>query len=312
LFVYYSGGDSNKLAQIVWFDRTGKPLGIVTPSGNSSNPAISPDERTVAFQRYSPSGTDIWLHDLARGLDTRLTVAPLISSSPFWSGKGDRVAFHSNRPGTSTLYQRAVNGSGQDEMLPSAPGNKSMNQWSKDGQFIVYVQTSEKGDYDIGVLSMRDGPPDERKPALFRHTPFNEYHGQLSPDSHWMAYASDESGQREVYVVPFPAGGGKTQISTAGGEQPRWRGDGKELFYVAADGKLTAVAVHAGVGATPSFEASAPMSLFETNIYRIITAPTLYQYDVTADGKRFVIASTAEAAAPPLNVVTNWQALLKK
>src|SRR5204863_8288585 len=116
VLVYYLGGDSNRLAQIAWFDRTGKALGIITPSGMSANPAISPDERTIAFQRASPNGADIWLHDLARGLDSRLTVAPSLSSSPFWSSKGDQVAFHSNRSGTTKLYQRAVNGAGQDEM----------------------------------------------------------------------------------------------------------------------------------------------------------------------------------------------------
>jgi hypothetical protein len=164
---------------------------------------------------------------------------------------------------------------------------------------------------DIGVISMQEGAPTDRKPTLFLHTPFNEWHGQLSPDSHWMAYSSDESGQREVYVVPFPTGGGRTQISSAGGEQPRWRGDGKELFYL-ADRKMMAVPVRAVAGATPSFDAGDPVPLFETNIYRINVGPMMYQYDVTADGKRFLIAITTESAAPPLNVVANWQAALKK
>ncbi|MEP6962076.1 MAG: protein kinase, partial [Acidobacteriota bacterium] len=186
LLVYFSGGDSSQLTQITWFDRAGNPFGTVAPPGHSSNPAISPDEKMVAFQRQTPNGADIWLRDLARGLDLGLTNGPSLNSTPVWSSTGDRVAFHSIRTVPLKLYQRAVNGSGPDEVLPSVAGSMTMNQWSKDGQFIVFVESSEKGDYDIGVLSILEGAPRDRKPTLFLHTLFSEYHGQLSPDSHWM------------------------------------------------------------------------------------------------------------------------------
>jgi hypothetical protein len=119
-----------------------------------------------------------------------------------------------------------------------------------------------------------------------------------------MAYTSDESGQREVYVRPFPLSEGKWRISTAGGEQPRWRGDGQELFFVSADGKMTAVTVKAVSGATRDFEASAPLPLFDTHMTAAGIA--VFQYDVTADGKRFLVASTPAASSPSLNVVVNW------
>ena len=153
----------------------------------------------------------------------------------------------------------------------------------------------------------------ERKPIPFLQSEFDEFLGQLSPDSHWMAFTSDRSGRREVYVRPFPPGQGEYTISIAGGGMPRWRGDGKELFFVGADGKMMAVSVKSAVGAQPPFEAGAPTALFEA---RMVNAGTTFQfeYDVTADGKRFLINTTGAdtASAQPLTVVTNWQAGVKK
>jgi len=143
---------------------------------------------------------------------------------------------------------------------------------------------------------------------------FNEFYGQLSPDSRWMAYTSDVSGQREVYVQPFPSADNELRISTAGGEQPRWRGDGKELYYLAADGKMTAVGTTVVAGPKPSLKAGAPVALFDAHISLTNNA---FNYDVTADGKRFLVVTTAAAssAAPstaPLTVRVNWNATPKK
>ena len=146
------------------------------------------------------------------------------------------------------------------------------------------------------------------KPIPFLQTEFNEFQGQLSPDSRWMAYTSDESGQREVYVRPFPASDGLWRVSTAGGEQPRWRGDGKELFFAGADGKMMAVEVKAVTEPKPSFLPGAPVPLFETHIAEGVFLP--FQYDVTADF--LVTTNTAAASSPPLTVVTNWNVGLTK
>ena len=154
-----------------------------------------------------------------------------------------------------------------------------------------------------------EGAAADRKRMPFLQSEFNETTGQLSPDSHWMAFTSDRSRRREVYVRPFPSGEGETTISVAGGQQPRWRGDGKELFFVSADDKMMAVPVKTSVGATSSFEAGAPAALFEFHSYLVGTT-SLFQYDVTADGKRFLIANTNTSTA--LTVVTNWQAGVKK
>ncbi len=152
----------------------------------------------------------------------------------------------------------------------------------------------------------------DRKPFPFLRTEFNELAGQLSPDSRWMAFTSDRSGRREVYVRPFPPADGEWAVSVAGGEQSRWRGDGKELFFIAADGKMMSVPVKALAGSKPSFEAGTPAALFDVHIAP--SAGNLFEYDVTADGKRFLIHTTgaSDAASPPLTVVTNWNAGVNK
>jgi Tol biopolymer transport system component len=169
---------------------------------------------------------------------------------------------------------------------------------------------------DLWVLPDPAGPPENQKPKPYLQTPFDKRQGQFSPDGHWIAYASDESGpgQYQIYVQSFPAGAGKFQVSTgAGGTQPRWRRDGKELFYLATDGKLMAVEVQT----TPKFEAAAPRALFDPRISRGRMPPQIfYRYDVTADGKRFLVNSTPTAsessAAAPITVVVNWLAALKR
>ena len=151
--------------------------------------------------------------------------------------------------------------------------------------------------------------PGNRKPVPFLRTEFNELEGQISPDGHWMAYASDESRNFEVYVRPFPTGEGKWRISTAGGSEPKWRGDSQELFFRGAEGQMMAVMVQVAAGPKPTLKAGAPMKLFAANI----DFERTFSYDVTADGKRFVATTnTAAASTKSLNVVMNWQAELKK
>ena len=186
---------------------------------------------------------------------------------------------------------------------------KFPSQWSRDGRLLVYEERDPKTKSDLWVLPL-DG---DRKPRPFLQTEFSEVHGQLSPDGRWMAYTSDESGRPEVYVRPFPSGSGKWKVSTAGGHQPRWRRDGKNLYYLGLDRKLMEVPVKPVSGARPGFEVGAPEALFET---RVPPAPPLVAssfYDVTADGKRFLInTSGGENAEAPLFVVAGWQAGLKK
>jgi len=294
--------------QLSWFDRAGKILGTASVPGNVLTPAISPDERSIAFKRDD----DIWLRDVARGTDIRFTTRGP-AAAPFWSPRGDRIAFE-YALGAANLYQKVVGGSGEDEVLLVSANSKSTHQWSRDGRFVVYSEVDPKTKRDLWVLPLEG----DRKPIPFLRTEFNELLGQLSPDSKWMAYTSDETGTREVYVRPFPPADGKWRISTTGGAMPRWRGDGKELYYADADGKMTAVAVKAvpaSVTAKPSFEPSAPVALFESHMIAAEVTDVVFQYDVTADGKRFLIVTSASldvATSPPLTVDVNWLARLKK
>jgi len=316
LLLYDTGGAASGTNQIGWYDRTGKSLGPVGAPGAVWDPAISPDEKAVAFRRgaVASGGSDLWVRELSRQTETRFTSDVSLNIAPFWSPKGDRIVFASNRAGgEANLYQKATNGSGQDE--PLLPNNlpDRPSQWSGDGRFIVYFENDPKNKYDLWVLPT-SGSTADRKPMLFLRTEFNELQGQLSPDSHWTAFTSDRSGRREVYVRPFPPGEGEWTISLAGGEQPRWRGDGKELFFEAADGKMMAVPVKATAGPRPSFEAGAPVPLFDAHMASLQNG-VLFEYDVTSDGKRFLIDTTggaSGAASPPLTVVVNWNTGLKK
>jgi Tol biopolymer transport system component len=311
LLVYQSGGMRGG-KQIAWYDRGGKLLGAVVAQGRVDCPAISPDEKSVAFSRQAVAGVDLWLWDQGRGVERRFTTDVSVNSVPFWSPKGDRILFLSERSGTADLYQRLLSGAGQDEPLLATGNNKLATQWSMDGRFIVYFEIHPKTKQDLWVLPM-DGP-EKGKPIPFLRSEFNESQGQLAPDSRWMAYTSDESGQNEVYVRPFPAADGQWKISLAGGEQPRWRGDGKELFFEASDGKMMAAKVKAsagaGTGTATSFEPERPEPLFEAHLADSPHWPA-FEYDVTRDGKRFLVATQTEGPAA-LNVVVNWISEPKK
>jgi Tol biopolymer transport system component len=300
-------------SQMAWYDRRGKLLEAVGAPGPVGEPAISPDEKSVVFRRNQAVGADLWLRDLARGNEQRFTSDPSYNAGPFWSPQGDLIVFGSIRGGANgNLYQKVASGAGQDELVLTNGNTKFPTQWSRDGRFIVYRESNPKTKLDIWVLPVEGSG--QHKPFPFLHSDFNELHGQLSPDSNWMAYTSDESGQREVYVRPFPGGEFERHISIAGGEQPRWRGDGKELFFVGADEKMMAVPVKAMAGSKLVFEPGVPQQLFEAHL---ITQPGIqgsFEYDVTKDGKRFLLATTrgGSASTSPLTAVVNWDAGLQK
>jgi hypothetical protein len=223
--------------QLAWYDRGGKPLGLVGAPGIITVPAISPDEKFVAFRRTSGTQTTLWVRDLTRGVEQSFTNGPFISDLPIWSPNGNRIAFSANTNGrVFNLYERAAGGTGNDELLLATGEGEYMSQWSRDGRFIVFWR--ERSEEQVGCLGSADAGRGERKPIAFLHSEFNGVHPQLSPDSHWMAYTSDESGKREVYVRPFPGGEFERQISVAGDEQPRWRAMVKSWFLSLRMGRM--------------------------------------------------------------------------
>jgi Tol biopolymer transport system component len=316
ILVFQSADSTADARQIAWHDRSGKLLGNVGSPGTVFSPSLSPDQRTMAYQKgvaggFQIAGAELWLRDLTRETDTRLTSDSSVNFGPVWSPNGDRIAFTSNRGGTAyNLFQRASNGTGQDEPVIRSSESKIVSQWSRDGQYLVYSNADVKTGGDLWVFPIGEVPSADRKPKPFLRTQFNEYQGQISPDGHWIAYTSNSTGSNEISVQPFPVGEGKWQISTAGGTSARWRGDSKELYYVAADNKMMSVAVKASVSPKPSFEPGTPQALFDSHM---LTGNVIHQYDVTSDGKRFLINTVpAGASASELTVVVNWHPATKQ
>jgi serine/threonine protein kinase len=307
MLAYRTGGGSRR--QLAWFDRSGKEVGTLgAPDENAlQNPELSPDGHRVGVDRAVQGNQDVWLIETTRGVASRFTFDPANDGYLIWSPDGSRIAFTSNRKGTYNLYQKASSGAGNDELLLESSLNKSPNDWSPDGRFLLYVQVDKKTGFDLWVLPLFG----ECKPFPFVNTIFVERSGQFSPDGRWVAYESNESGRYEVYVQPFPGPGGKWQVSTGGGIEPRWHRNGKELFYIAPDGKLMAAPIQR---AGQTLEAGAPVSLFQT---RIVGGGSLnanrQQYAVSPDGQRFLINITVdESTASPITIVTNWARALKK
>jgi len=295
------GSIGSKGGELVWMDRTGKRLGNVGQPAQMSGPALSPDGKKVLFSiiNLARDASDLWLLDVERGVPTRSTFRPGVSADGIWSPDGNMIAFESDN---RMIYRKPANGTGKEELLLGEGINNRPLDWSRDGKLIVYQATGATTGDDLWLLPM-DG---DHKPVPYLQSPFNEGDAQFSPDGRWMAYGSNESGQPQVYVQAIPASGAKWQISPAGGVQPRWRRDGKELFYISTDQKLMAVPVKAGT----AFDAGTPQALFDIDP---LSLSGRFAYQPTADGQRFlVLENVGGSAAPSINVVLNWQAALKK
>ncbi|HWS90074.1 MAG TPA: protein kinase [Pyrinomonadaceae bacterium] len=290
--------------QLVWFDRTGKQLGTVGAAGHYSDIRLSPDGKRLAFRRLDTENgaSDIWLMELTRGAPTRLTFDPADDGDAVWSPDGGRVVFSSQREGLPNLYQKLSSGAGGEELILKTEDAKWATDWSPDGRHVLYA-TQGRQSNDLWVLPLFG----ERRPEPFARTDFSEGGGRFSPDGRWIAYTSNESGRFEVYVQSFPASGGKWQVSNGGGGSPRWRRDGRELFYLSADGKLMVVEVD---GSSDTFKAGVPGPLFEPRVGAISGDSP---YDAAADGRRFLIKVPVEETAPaPVTVVLNWTTDLKR
>ncbi|HEY8224592.1 MAG TPA: protein kinase [Pyrinomonadaceae bacterium] len=302
------GGMTNN--QLVWLDRSGKQLSVLTPPGAYNAPALSPDEKKVAVSRLDlQTGTpsDIWLIDLERGSQIRLTTDPSSDLYPSWSPNGDRVTWVSTRNGVTSIYQKLSNAASPEEPLVSSAELKFNPQWAPDGQSIIYAQLNPKTNVDLYLLSLSG----EKKSTSWLQTSFIEAQPRLSPNERWIAYISNETEQFQVYVDSFPATGAKVAISIGGGSQPQWRADGRELYYYGPDRKLVAVEVN---GDGPTFKVGEARPLFEIRVASIEQSfPGNGYYTVTHDGKRFLVSSLPEAPErQQINVIVNWMADLKK
>jgi hypothetical protein len=300
LLVYRRGGTASRL---VWLDRSGHEVGTVGQPGHFGLVRISPDGRRLAADVEDPAtgGRDVWLYDLLTGIGSRLTFDPLDAGWPVWSPDGRQLMFGSGAKGPPDIYVKDLGGRLEETLLYSAPGTQFPCDWTRDGRFAAYVDFSptRKAMDQVFLLPLSG----ERKPRPLVGNPFSEYDARFSPDSRFVAFVSEESGQAEVYVAAIDGTENKQRVSPAGGSLPRWTGDGRELIYFAADNDLMSVAVSPG----KEIRFSAPKPLFSLPPFPLQT-----DYDVSHDGKRFLVNLGAEKARqPPLTVVQGWQQRLE-
>lgn len=294
--------------QLVWFDRAGRALDALgTPDQSAMlNPSVSPDGRRVAVSRTVEGNQDIWMLEGPR--TSRFTFDAALDRCPIWSPDGTTIVFGLSRKGSRDLYQQPASGAGAAELLAASPLNKSANDFSPDGRFLLYHSNDPQTHRDLWLLPL-DG---DRVPRVFLKTAFDESDGAFSPDGRWVAYQSNESGRVEVYIRPFSAAGapgapgatGQWQVSTTGGSYPRWRRDGKELYYLNAAGAMMAAPMGL-TGTAPS--PGVPQQLFSTRIYGggSVAGQTRH-YDVTGDG-RFLVNTVLDDQRTPITLVQNWQ-----
>src|SRR5712692_774487 len=316
--VYVSGSVQSARRRLVWVSRNGAEQPLAAPPHAYVFPRLSPDGRRVAVT-IQEQETQVWLYDLTRETLTRLTFEGNQNYNPVWTPDGKRIAFESTKEGPLNLFWQLADGSGGLERLNTSEYAQVPFSWSPDGQLLAFIEVNPTTQRDIWVLRMSDPSPGSgqvpsaasgqgRKAQPFLRTPFDETLPRFSPDGHWLAYISDESGRYEIYVQPYPGPGGKWQISTEGGTAPVWNPNGRELFYRSGD-KMMAV----DIATQPGFAAGTPRMLFE-GPYEPAPVP-IDNYDVSPDGQRFLMikpSEQAQAAPTQINVVLNWFEELKR
>jgi serine/threonine protein kinase/Tol biopolymer transport system component len=302
VLAYQIGGSKSEL---VWFDRSGKRLESAGAPDNYAAVTLSPDGRRAVTGLLDADGrqSDLWLIDLSRGTKARLTFNSQSDGDPLWSPDGKRIVFTSNRAGDGHvhLYDMPAGANGDEQLLLQADGDDIPTSWSHDGKHILFMRFQSGGRSSVWLLPLDDR---QAKP-LFQSNAFDVSAAVFSPNGHFIAYTSDESGRSEVYVQRFPLSGEKWVISSGGGFLPQWREDGKELFYVTTDGKV----MSAELESDGAFDSLVTKALFQVDIKRAPGCP----YAVAPDGSRFLINTPADASNPvPMTVVLNWPATLKK
>jgi Tol biopolymer transport system component len=295
VLTFQSGTDVS--TQFAWFDRGGRLIERVGPPGNYRQPALSPDEKRLAY--INTSDREVWILDLRRQNRSKLT-SKSGAASPAWFPDGSKVAYRTMGDG-GKVYEKSASGVGTEQLLFSGLIN-GPSQISSDGRFLLYfaVPTGQAAQ-DVYVMPLTG----ERKATPVVHTQFVEVEPRFSSDMRWLAYTANDTGRNEIYVQPFPPTGEKWQISNSGGRQPIWREDGKELFFVSDDRKFYAVDIRGG----PAFDYDVPRFLFDmrANVFN-----TANSYAPSRDGQRFLVNMLLDNASSPINVVLNWTAGLKK
>ena len=282
---------------LVWVDRNGIETEVPAASHLYWDPRVSPDGRRVAVNARD-AGNDIWVYDLSRGSLSRLTHDPGEDETAFWSSNGRWIAFSSSRAGQPrSIYRKLSDGSGEEELLWTGAHHMHVDSWSADGKSIILTDDAPTTLQDLWVLNLEGEP--STQPLL--RTPYRESNGRISPDGHWIAYESDESGQWEIYIQAFPGLGKKVLVSTRGGNQAIWSHDGSELFY-RGEGSIMAVKVQSG----ETLSVTPPKPLFRDQ-YALRTQNHHISFSVSKDGKQFLmLKGEPQTHITHLEVVNNW------
>jgi Tol biopolymer transport system component len=308
----YNTNVGSTLSVLTWFDRAGKELGHVGDIAVLANPTLSPDGSRLAedITDTKANNVNLWLSDLKRGTNSRFTFDSSEAVVGVWSRDGNLVAFRSLALNDTNIFLKQSQGLQPAKSIFSvktsaqATDDLDPNSWSLGDKELLCTLLSSTGGSQLVLLTVPGG-----KMTPFLSTKSNETNGQISPDGKWVAYASNESGDWEIYVTTFPTAAGKWQVSRGGGTEPRWRGDGKEIFYIGAGSTLTAVPVNA----TDTFSSGNPAPLFRTQFRANVSSTDLYSYDVTKDGQRFLVNRYAKPPqVAPLHIVLNATSAVAK
>jgi hypothetical protein len=312
VLAYGIGNGGRPDVQFAWFDRQGTVIETIGRPGQYRGLDLAPDGTRIAtHQEETARIGDVWLLGVPGGAASRFTFNPSQdNSSPIWSPDGARLAFASIRAGKTGLYQKRSDGTGTEELLIQSDGIISPMDYSPDGRSLVYTENAANTGAE-GNLWLLDLSSDRKAVPLVDTPSSAESHGQISPDGKWLVYESSNAGRRDVYVRPFPAGAGQWQVSTGGGWFPRWRRDGRELFFMNALSGGDIVAVDVNVSGS-TFEQGVPKALFNPGYADLGHTIDYHAFAVSADGRRFLIPHLAPviagAASPQIAIVINWRA----
>jgi eukaryotic-like serine/threonine-protein kinase len=300
LLLFRKGAGAPQNKQLTWFSHTGEQMGIVGTPENYGDIELSPKGDRAAVDMISNQNRDVWVIDVARNVPSRITFDPASDWSPSWSPDGSQLIFASSRGGSNHIYRKSSTGVGNEELVSPNDSNQIPVHWSPDGRYIAFsrLKTNPAG-ADSWVMENFG----EKKSTPFVESQFDKAQARISPDSHLVAYATNDSGTYQIVVQTFPdPNGGKWQITAQGGIEPKWKHDGRELYYLAPDGKLMAVQVK------PDHTFGNPVALFQTplTVGRNIAFPRDRRYDVAPDGRFLMAVPVAATAGPVFVAVVNW------
>ena len=299
----FRAGDARFERQFTWVDRAGKLIATVGERlGNPDGVSYSPDLSQLVFFERGPTSSDLWMLDTRRGGMSRFTDDPDEDIFPLWPRDGERIIYTASVKGQHGIYEKHIGTARRETLIPGQSEPIFASDITPDGKTLVYQLMNPKTGWDVWTLQLGS----DAKPTPIIQTDADERVARLSPDGRWLAFVSNNSGASEVYIQPFPGPGRRLQVSSKGGDQPHWRPDGAEFYYLAPDGKLMATPIKAAADGQ-SIDIGPPVPLFSANVGLVIFPVLAANYAASPDGQRFLLNRVVrDAGGTPLRVVLNW------